>query len=332
MDSTREPFRLWPVPHLQAIRHGFHGNTTFSKMTKSHWILLLALLEACASVDSAQTRDLGSAKPQITLKVQVATIHPLEVVSFQVAVRDLSVNFGIVEDYRLTLLDGASESKFLRVVTPDMNVIEHRCLEPTAVACPYDEVVLRPNPGGEIFDLIVGFNFARRTPLFTELGVYRVSLVINGVVSNVLFLECVATSATEKAAMAVVKRMQEKNALDLLYNPYYLLHPHFGTAQPELEEIARLPDSKTFAGMARLVLGTAAAFYATGSRPATEKRKLLSEAQDWLSKITPSSPLSVIAEKEKLRVARLLKQLDGQSPGPMPWSEPPWDRVRSCIP
>jgi hypothetical protein len=323
LDSTREPFRLWPVPHLQAIRHGFHGNTTFSKMTKSHWILLLALLEACASVDSAQTRDLGSAKPQLTLKVQVATVHPLEVVSFQVDARNLSIDFGVDVDHidghritRLTLLDGASESKFLRVVTPDMNVIEHGCLEPTAVACPYDEVVLRPNPGGERFDLIVGFDFARRTPLFTELGVYRVSLVINGVVSNVLFLECVATSATEKAAMAVVKRMQEKNALDLLYNPYYLSHPHFGTVRPELEEIARLPDSKTFAGMARLVLGTAAAFYATGSRPATEKRKLLSEAQDWLSKITPSSPLSVIAEKEKLRVARLLKQLDSRSPGP----------------
>jgi hypothetical protein len=266
----------------------------------------VALL-GCASGNALQS-EAAPPDAQLSLVARSAVVHPLGAVSLRLTV----TNRG--DELRLdrTLLSSYSETQFLLVTDPDGKTSRHSCVQPRAsTEIAEADLVRIPEEGTANFDLLVGFDFSLRTPLFERPGVYALAISIGGAASDPVQIECVEAPESESAAKAVLDRLRSERLLDALYNPYYLSWPTFGAAEADLSSIAWTPGSRSYAGLARVTLSRSALWRSrSSSLDVSRQRELLRQAREWAGAVTPSIGLDEVLVALESEIDERGKQLD----------------------
>jgi hypothetical protein len=267
---------------------------------------VLALL-GCASANPLQS---GATPPnaQLSLMARTTVVHPLGAVPLRLSVENRGPELRLDPN----LLSAYSESQFLLVTGPDGKTSRHSTVQPRATAESNESDLVRiPEAGTASFDLLVGFDFSLRQPLFERAGVYALAISIGGAASDSVQIECVETPVTEAAAMAVLERLRSERLLDAYYNPYYLSWPTFGAAQEDLSAIAWTPGSRSYAGLARVTLARSALWRSkSASLDDSRKRELLRQAREWVGAVTPGIGLDEVLVTLKAEIDEHGKRID----------------------
>jgi hypothetical protein len=187
---------------------------------------------------------------------------------------------------------------------------------------PSDGSALKLAPGDRC-DFTVTMYRGKGGFLFSEVGEYRISVVIGFAESNQITIACLPVPETEQLAYSRFIGLPDPTARIALYDGRFISSGEFKSSIPSIEALANTPGSRVYASYAKFALAERELIWAERSlheEKPNEAQEHMLAARQLMSSIVPGSALGHISTPNSLVSKRIAERTpEGKRINPVPY-------------